>query len=267
MSYKLSCQENLGFGETFEERCKMLADLGFQAVEIWGRDLLGKPENVERFGKALEETGLNVSVILVGYRGGLLSYDKQDRDLAVADIKELLKIAGQMKAIGVIVVPIFGKPELPDVSPFMNVIELEDELLIRYIKQLGPIAKSFNTKLILEPLNRGETHYLRTIEHAVQLIEAAGVEGLSTMGDLFHMNIEQRNICQTIKDNRDHIVHIHLADNTRLEPGTGMTDFRAIFNVLKDIGYSNYVSLECGFSMPDRKQALTQTVNYLKDLM
>ncbi len=267
MTLKLSCQENLGVGETFEERCKMLADLGFQAVEIWGKDLIGNPENIENFGETLDKLGLQTSVILVGYRGSLLAFDKQNRDNAREDIKELLKIAGKLKAIGLIVVPIFGQPELPDVTPLMNIIELQDKLLIEYLRALGPVAKSFGTHLILEPLNRGETHYLNTIKHVVRLIKSANVEGLATMGDLFHMNIEERNISQALKDNHEHIVHIHLADNTRLEPGTGMTNFQAAFDILKRVDYSNYVSLECGFSIPDRKQALKKTIEFLKPML
>ncbi len=267
MRLKLSCQENLGLGETIEARCNMLAELGFEAVEIWGKDLIRKPETVDKLSNTLERKGLKVSVILVGYRGSLLAFDKQDRENAFEDISQLLEIAGRLKAVGLIVVPIFGQPELPDLSPMMNVIELQDKLLVEYLKELGPVAKSANTNLILEPLNRGETRYLNTIEHAVRLIDAANVEGLATMGDLFHMNIEERNVTRAIRDNHKHIVHIHLADNTRLEPGSGMIDFKVIFDTLKDIGYSNYVSLECGFSLPDRKQALTKTVEFLKPML
>ncbi len=267
MTLKLSCQENLGVGQTFEARCKMLADLGFEAVEIWGRDLIGKPDNVDNFKKTLDKLGMKTSVILVGYRGSLLAFDRQTRDTAFEDIKELLRIAGKLQAVGLIVVPIFGQPELPDLSPLMNVIELQDRLLVEYLKALGPVAKENNTNLILEPLNRGETYYLNTIDHAVRLIQAANVEGIVTMGDLFHTNIEERNIPRALKDNHQHIVHIHLADNTRLEPGTGMTNFQAAFDVLKDVNYSNYVSLECGFSIPDRKQALEKTVKFLKPML
>ncbi len=261
---KLSSQESLGVGETFEDRCRSLADLGFQAIEIWGRDLIGKPENVDKFGEILDRIGLKVSVILVGYRGSLLAHNRDDRENAFNDIIELLKIAGTLQAIGLIVVPIFGPPQLPDLLPLMDTIELEDKLLIKYLKELGPIAKENNTNIILEPLNRGETHYLNTIEHAVKLIKSADVDGIMTMGDTFHMNIEERNMYQSVKEHSKYIAHIHLADNTRLEPGTGTIDFKRLFDVLKEGNYPNYVSLECRFSIEDRGRALAKTVEFLK---
>lgn len=267
MTLKLSCQENLGVGETFEERCKMLAGLGFEAVEIWGRDLLGKPENAEKFSKVLEDNNLRLSVVLVGYRGSLLDADPSQRQAAHEDIIELLGITGKMKGIGLIVVPVFGKAQITDLSPFATAKELEDKLLVEHLKTLGPKAQAAGTNIILEPLNRGETHYLNTLDHASSLIAQAGVEGLATMGDLFHMNIEETNSCDALKRNAKNLVHVHLADNTRLEPGTGMTDFKSAFDTLKEIGYANYVSLECGFSIPDRKKALAKTVEFLKSQM
>lgn len=78
------------------------------------------------------------------------------------------------------------------------------------------------------------------------------------------VNIEETDICGALERNKDNLAHIHLADNTRLEPGTGMTDFDAVFEILQKIGYPYYVSLECGFSVPDRTKALSKTVNFLK---
>lgn len=264
---KLSCQENLPEGKTFADRCRILADLGFQAVEIWGWDLLGKPDVEKEMAATLERCGLRVSVIVVGYRGGLLEPDPGLRANAFGDICSLLAIAGRLRAVGLIMVPIFGPPKVPDLSPLTSAVELEDRLIVEYLKRLGPVAQGAGTTLILEPLNRGETHYLRTLDHAARLIDAAGVPGLALMGDLYHMNIEETNTPEALRRNAKKLAHVHLADNTRLEPGTGMTNFAAAFAALKDAGFGNYVSLECGFSTPDRNAALRKTAEFLNALI
>lgn len=264
LKFKLSCQENLGAGSTFAQRCSMLSDFGFEAVEIWGRDLLEKPEQLASYKKTLEQCGLKVSVVVIGYHGCLLDPAPAQRKIAVNDIKELLKISGALNAVGLIIVPVFGGPRITDLSPLETAVELEDRLMISYLKELGPCAQQAGTKLILEPLNRGETHYLNTLDQAAKLIKAANVDGLALMGDLFHMNIEETDICKALERNQDKLAHIHLADNTRLEPGTGMTNFAAVFETLKKTGYPYYVSLECGFSVSDRTEALSKTVNFLK---
>ena len=74
---------------------------------------------------------------------------------------------------------------------------------------------------MLEPLNRYEQHYLRKQEDGVRIIRAAGVEGIGLLSDLFHMHIEETSTPRAIREVGPYISHLHLADNTRMEPGTG----------------------------------------------
>ncbi len=263
MKLKLSCQENLADGKTFEDRCIALSDLGFQAVEIWGRDLIRQPQRVDAYASILDRLGLGVSVLVVGYRGGLLDPDPAQRDLAREDIAELLNIGGTLKAVGVIVVPVFGKPDLPDLGPLGTTPELADRLLVEQLKQLDGPARRAGTRIVLEPLNRGETGFLRTLDHAARLIDLSGADHAALMGDLFHMNIEETNTPETLVRHAAKLRHVHLADNTRLEPGTGSMDFAAVFAALKKINYRYYVSLECGFSTPDKNAGLKKAVDFL----
>jgi sugar phosphate isomerase/epimerase len=57
--------------------------------------------------------------------------------------------------------------------------------------------------------------------------------------------------------------HVHLADNTRKEPGSGDIDFTAAFKVLKEVGFDGYMAFECGLS-DTGEIALPKSVAYLK---
>jgi sugar phosphate isomerase/epimerase len=46
--------------------------------------------------------------------------------------------------------------------------------------------------LLLEPLNRCETHFLNRVEQAVDIPRRVGSPAVQVMPDLFHMNIEDR---------------------------------------------------------------------------
>jgi sugar phosphate isomerase/epimerase len=49
------------------------------------------------------------------------------------------------------------------------------------------------------------------------------------MADVFHMNIEEDSIAAALRAHAEHIVHVHLADSHRREPGSGHLDFAAVF--------------------------------------
>jgi len=264
---KLSCQAPLTGASKVDEQFSMLAELGFDGVELWGAPLMASDDNPDEVARALEKTGLPVSVLCAGYRGALLDGDPAVRERCRGDIRKLLALAGRFGAVGLIVVPIFGAPRIPDLAPIATPEQLEQELLVAQLGELAGVAVAAGTKLILEPLNRGETHFMRTIEHASRIIDAVKpADGLALMGDLYHMNIEERDPCGALEQYADRLAHVHLADNTRLEPGTGITDFAGAFATLKKIGYEGYASLECGLSEPDRKECLAKTLKFLRSL-
>lgn len=80
------------------------------------------------------------------------------------------------------------------------------------------------------------------------------------------MNIEETNPAASLRDNAKWLTHVHLADNTRKQPGSGITDFSAAFRALKEAGYRGAVALECGITgTPD--DVLPKCVHFLKTQM
>ncbi len=260
---KLSCQENLVKGSNLKEKVEKLESFGFEGIELWGNNL---KERIDEVKIALKGRDLKVSTICSGYGGCLLDPDKDERGKAIRDIKELLSLCADLQAVGLVVVPIFGPPKLPDLTPIMNVLELEKKLLVELLNELGEYAYSQGTYILLEPLNRYETHFVKTLNDAKEILNATHRKGLKIMADFFHMNIEEANIPQSLSNNIDLIAHIHLADSNRLLPGMGHTDFASSFKVLKEKGYSGYMTLECGIP-GDPDELLPKTAKFLKSLM
>jgi hypothetical protein len=105
-----------------------------------------------------------------------------------------------------------------------------------------------STKFIRRP-NRYEQHYLRQQSDVIRVIEASGVkEGVGVLSDFFHMHIEETDTPQAFRDAKGYTTHIHLADNTRMEPGMGDIDFVASFKVLRENGFDGYMAYECGIT-------------------
>ena len=270
LTMKLACQETLVPGKSFVEKADVLQELGFEGVELsgfWGPDSIEDlKRHADEVEAALEGRELAVSSICGGYAHAFLSSDVSVRRKAVADCKQALKIAGRLGASGPIFVPIFGPPQLPDLWPSKSAVQLEKELLVSIVTELAPVAAENNTNVILEPLNRYETHLLNALDDAVQICRMAGdPPGLKIMADFFHMNIEELDIPDSIRRAGDAICHVHLADSTRKEPGSAHTDFRSGFQALKDVGYGGFMAFECGLTGDDPVKALRESVRYLKD--
>jgi len=261
---KIACQERLLPGVDAYQRFENAKKFGFEGVEVDGAELLqGRFEEIR---DASKKTGVPVSTICAGYRGCLLDPDPEERQLAMNDIKELLCMGGELGARGLIVVPIFFQPRLPDLSPYKDQLTLEKELVLVLLDELADVAESSNCLILLEPLNRYETHFLNRLEQAVELAKQVGKPSVKIMADFFHMSIEEIDIPKAIKEAGNYIAHIHLADSTRLTPGYGHTDFRAGFVALAEIGYKDFMALECGVP-GDPAVELPKTVEYLKKQM
>jgi sugar phosphate isomerase/epimerase len=263
---KLACQEGLAPGKSLEEKLANLERYGYEGIEFWGRQFLDDPQRVAAVNKACEKSKVKPSTICAGFRGCPLDAQKSERDLAINDLKALLSAAADMGCVGVIFVPIFGGPRIPDLSPFKTAVELEKELLVKICDDLGQHAEKVGTILLIEPLNRYETHLLKTLRDGVEICERIGNPHVGIMADFFHMSIEEANIPVSLKAAAQWIKHVHLADSNRQTPGNGHTDFRAGFAALQEIGYDGYGALECGLPQPAEIE-LPKTAKYLKECM
>jgi sugar phosphate isomerase/epimerase len=241
---KLSCQEGIIPGRDLNERLDNLAKYGFEAIEFRGSDLFGR---VEEILKATSGHQIKPSSISTGYRGCLLSNEKNEREIAISDIKRLLLIAKEIGALGLVTVPILWKPQINDLSPYKSRRQLEEELLVVLLRELSDYAKELNTFIFLEPLNRYETYLINTLQQAVDICKRVHSPNIRILADFFHMSIEERDISASIRAAGKYIYHAHLADSNRLLPGFGHTDFHAGFEALKSIGYKNYMAFEAGF--------------------
>ncbi len=260
---KLSCQEGMVPGRSLEEKLARLEQYGFEGIELGGSGLTQRSREIARL---TAKSKVKPSSVCIGYRGCLLSPEPQERELAVRDMKELLQACADIGAAGVILVPIFGKPQLPDLSPYRDAVGLEQELLLRLLEEISLYAEKVGSAILLEPLNRYETHFINRLEQAVEIVRKINSPGLKIMADFFHMNIEEADISKAILEAGELIWHVHLADSNRLLPGWGHTDFKSGFQALKKVGFDKYMSLECGIP-GDPEVELPKTVEYLKGCM
>jgi len=268
---KIACQESIVPGDTFREKVDNLVEVGFEGVELTapltadGSDAL--EARVEEVMDVVADAPLSVSSICGGQPMAFLAADPALRRAAMEGYKKVLRVAGLLQCAGPILVPVFGPPQLADGQPLERVVQREIDMLVEICKELADVAAENRTNVVLEPLNRYETHLLNTLEDAARICALAGdPPALKIMADFFHMNIEEPDIPESIRKCGSVICHVHLADSTRKEPGSAHTDFAGGLKALKDVGYQGHMAFECGLSRADRMAALRESVAYLKNI-
>lgn len=265
---KIAVQLALLPGKTIKDQVKWAKDHGVEGLELHM-----KPYDELRAEAGEINGGLPITTVCGNCDvKGVRSFDFLDPDLAkrrasIAGSKAILKFCGEVGATGQIVPPIFGPPVVPDLSPVMDPVQIEEHLMVAACQELGPWAAEQGTLFMLEPLNRYEQHYLRQQADGVRVIRKAKVKGLGLLSDLFHMHIEEVDIPKALESCGKYISHVHLADNTRLEPGSGDIDFVAAFKVLHQVRFEGYMAYECGIrgrTPRDRAQFLAKSLDYMR---
>jgi len=96
------------------------------------------------------------------------------------------------------------------------------------------------------------------------LILGVGAPGFKLLSDFYHMQIEEKDIGETLARVGNLTGYVHLADGEkRTEPGSLPFDYRPGFRALKRWGYSGWLTVECRAS-DDPESALGRALPYLK---
>lgn len=119
-----------------------------------------------------------------------------------------------------------------------------EKLLIDTVARVLPYAASRGVTILIEPINRYESNFINNLDEAAELLDKLNADNVGIMADVFHMNIEDDIIADSLIRNKRYVKYIHIADSNRLAPGMGHTDFAAIIDALGQIGYDGWLSVE-----------------------
>jgi len=112
------------------------------------------------------------------------------------------------------------------------------------LRAVADEAAPFGVTLGLEPVNRYETFLINTCEQALKLRQMIGRKNVKIHLDTYHMNIEEKSFYEAVKLAGNDLIHLHLCENDRGIPGTGLVDWDGLFRGLAEIGYTGYAALE-----------------------
>lgn len=244
------------------ENLKQIAHIGYSGAELYVSD----PHRIdtEQLAYLLSKHNLMLTAIGTGLSAVeeqlfFTSDDESVRRAAIQRVKDIIDAFADFKPainIGTI------KGRLAAAS---------DEAQARSrihtaLKECAVYAEQYGVQLVLEAINRYEQDYLNSLQDVVRLIDALEMPNIKVHADVFHMNIEEVSITDSLYRYRDYLGHIHFADNNRMYPGGGSIDFKEIFRTLRSIDYRGAVSVEC-LPRPDGKTAAIRAYQYLSTVL
>jgi sugar phosphate isomerase/epimerase len=181
----------------------------------------------------------------------LLHPDKYVRIGTIAYMKDCIRM---IKALGgemlCIVPSTVGK-----VKPLASPAE-EWQWAVEGLKEVAAFAGENGIKAGIEPLNRFETYFINRHDQALRLAEEAGND-LRVVLDAFHINIEEVDPMQAIRNVGDRLLDFHVADNNRKPAGQGKYDWSEVVATLKSIDYQGHLTAE--FVLPMDRTPLAVT--------
>jgi len=278
---KISSQEGAIPGKDLNEKLDKMEKWGIEGLEIGGA--VGREKSLP---EALKDRKIKVSAVCMGSLGGrLVSPDNAAREKAAEELKRHLTAAGEVGSTGCIYVPCFnGEQDRNDqeVRKLLAESETGKDLakVIGYrnaeirkiaVDMLGPIgehALKCNTRVLLEPLNRGEAWFLRQVGDAAAIARDCKNMGVCVMGDFYHMGIEEPSNMGAFIAGGQWLHHVHLASRSRVMPGQDKEDeanYLSGFRGLKHIGYQDFCSFECG-CRGNKDEGIPKAVAFLREM-
>jgi len=249
------------FWDDLPAACAKAAALGFDAVEVFPPSADAVDPALLR--KLLDGHGLKLAAVGTGAgwvkgRLHLCLLDAAARSKARAFVRSIIDFAGPLGAPAIIG-SMQGRSG-DGVEPATATGYLRDALA-----ELGEYARQYRVPLLFEPINRYETNMATTVEAGLNLLGPLETTNIALLCDLFHMNIEEVDIAQSLRIAGRHVGHIHFVDSNRRPAGLGHLDYAPIVAALEEIGFGGYASAEA-LAYPDPDGAARQTIETFRRL-
>jgi D-psicose/D-tagatose/L-ribulose 3-epimerase len=235
-----------------------LKEAGFDGVEL----PLLEPKSMRdrELQRGIANSGLACTFCSVLPEGlSVLTGEAAVRNKARAHLRECIQVAAEVGA-DVLAGPVYapvgylpGRRRTPD--EWKNAVES--------FQELGPVLDECEITLAIEPLNRYETYFLNTAADAAKLCQEIGHPRIGILFDTYHANIEEKTLAGAIATAGPYLRHFHSCENDRGVPGSGHIDWPSVFRALREVHYSDWLTIEgFGFSLG----ALSAAASIWRDL-
>ena len=223
--------------EPLEVTLKRIKRLGFESIEISGEPTQFPTKECRPLLKQYGIRCWGAVTLTLGERN-LAAKDEAQRAKSVDYVKSIVTMVKELEGTEITIVPATVGKISAEGTP-----EEEWKWVVDGLQEVYAYAQQCGVVMALEPLNRFETYFLNRGDQALALAEAVGPE-CGVCLDVFHMNIEEVDMFETIRKVGKRLRDFHVAENNRLAPGMGRIDWAKTVATLKEIGYTGALTME-----------------------
>ncbi len=233
-----------------DELLQGIADIGYPAIEVWGRGA-----EFDAICDAASGHGLRV-VSTAGHQALTDGLNKRENHDRIEDeLKASIDLAAERNITGLIC---FSGNRVEGMSE-----EEAKENTAEGLRRAAPYSEEKGVNLNLELLNSKVNHPNYVCDHTawgVDVVNRVGSPRVKLLYDIYHMQIMEGDIIRTIETHAGVFGHVHTAGN----PGRNDLDdeqelnYRPICRALDRAGYEGYVGHEFrpkGDVLPALRQA------------
>ena len=221
----------------------MAKDLGFDGIEIRGigdeiSAVKAQPFKEDKLAatlKKLAELRLEIPCLDTG----CFLKIESEHDNVIREVTDYIKLASKLSTPYVRILADQGPEPVSDV---------DDDYVVGVLKELATIAEEYETVTLLVETNGVYSDTMRL----KRLLDKTGSLKVAALWDIHHpYRYMGESPEETIRNIGSYIRHVHVKDSVMVngEPqykimGEGDMPLTAVFEALKELGYSGYISLE-----------------------
>jgi hydroxypyruvate isomerase len=235
----------------FEDRFRLARESGFDYIEFW----TWKDKNKHQIKELCREHDLKIASFSGDQEFSMI--DETQREDYIAFVEASIETARFLNCHHLVVHSNALGENGVVIDPYRQLSDIKKiAVMFDILKSLAATAEAANITLLLEALNTVVDHpgnFLAYTKDAAELIRVVSSSHIKILYDIYHMQIMEGNLIDTLKAYIDAIGYIHVADVPgRHEPGTGEINFANVMTALKALGYDGFVGFELS---PERDSA------------
>jgi len=236
MGLKLSvCTDAVFFRQDTVEAMKAVKAAGCSTIEFWQ----WTNKDIPAIKKTMRELEMDIAAIMVDH---VSLTDPRFRDDYASQCEQTIRVAQDL-GCGTIITTV------GDTVPGLS-REEQLESIVEGLKRCAPMLEKAGIRLVIEPLNvtvdpYHPNYFLTSSADAFRIVDEVGSPNVKVLYDIYHQQINEGNLINTIIANIDKIGHLHGAGLPgRNEITKGEINYPAVLDAVKRTNYDGYFGLE-----------------------
>jgi len=258
---------------SWPEQCRIIGDAGYEGVEIAAFTLV--EEGVQEISPARRKEMISAmkdaQIQCVGLHWLLapppkgLHFTTPDvavRRKTIGYFNELIDFCGDLGGTYMI----FGSPKQRNTKGIS--VQEAKRYFAEGLAAVADHAQRRDVKILIEPLGKRTTDVVNTMAEASELAQRVNHPAVQGMFDFNNTPNETEPFHVLIKKHFERIRHIHVQEQGGKHLGTGnaVNDYVQAFQMLKDLDYDQWVSLEVFDFSPGGKTIAEESMEVLKQI-